>query len=361
VDVDLSYIDYQDGSYDSEVTGIANADLRYLFVPGRFEWVLVESFGQAELDPFAASTPDNRENVNFITTGPDLTVRLGSAAYMTLLGRYSATQFEESNFDDERLLGGLTIGRELSARSDLSLNVTVESVEFDDPLFGTDYYRRSAFLRYDVEGARTTLGLEAGYTEIDRGDVTSNSPLFALDISRTVSARSVLTLSAGVRSSDAASALRADGGGGGIPGGPDQTSSTDPFETRHVSIGWQFTTPRTQFSLSAGHEEDAYETTTLLDAEREIYQVMASRELTPRLSLRAQGSLFSSSFDVADQDDDETQLGLTLSWNATGRFFVDLELQHFNRDSSNPLTEYDETRAFLRFAWRNTRGTSGAR
>jgi hypothetical protein len=362
VDVDLSYYEYQDDAYDSEVTGRANADLRFLFVPGRFEWVLTDSFGQSEIDPFAASTPDNRENINYFTTGPDFTVRMGSAASLTLFGRYSATQFEESNFDDERVLGGLSLGRELSARSELSLNVTAESVEFDDQTAGTDYDRNSAFLRYDIEGARTTMGLEAGYTEIDDGDSTSNSPLFELDISRDLSARSVLTLRGGVRSSDAASALRAGNeAGGGSPSGPDHVSSTDPFETTHASLGWQFTTLRTTFSVSAGYEDDDYETSDLLNRERQNFQVSASRQITPRLSLRAQGTLFNSDYDTADQDDDETQFGLYLSWNATGRFFVEVDVENFNRDSSNPLSEYDETRAFLRFAWRNSGGASGAR
>jgi len=362
VDVDLSYYDYQDNAYDGEVTGMANADLRYLFVPGRFEWVLVDSFGQSELDPFAASTPDNRENINYFTTGPDITARIGSAGSLTLFGRYSATQFEESDFDDERLLGGLSFARELSARSNVSLNATAERVEFDDETVGSNYDRQSAFLRYEIEGARTTIAAEAGYTEIHDNDSTSSSPLFELDISRNLSPRSVLNFSGGIRSSDASSALRAGSElGGGFPGGPDQVSSTDPFETRQVSLGWNFTTPRTQLDLSAGYEEDRYESSSLLDRERRNYRASVSRQLTPRLTLRAQGSLIESDYSSADASDDETQLGLYLSWNATGRFFIEAEVENFNRDSSNPLTEFDETRAFLRFAWRSSRGASGAR
>lgn len=362
VDVDLSYFDYQDDTYDSEVTGIANADLRYLFVPGRFEWALIDSFGQAEMDPFAASTPDNRENVNYFTTGPDFTARLGSAGSLTLFGRYSATRFEESNFDDERLLGGLSFGRELSARSELSVNATAERVEFDDETAGSNYDRQSAFLRYDIEGARTTIGMEAGYTEIHDNGSTSSSPLFELDVSRDLSGRSVLTFNGGIRSSDASTALRSGiEAGGGLPTGPDQISSTDPFESRHAALGWHYTAQRTEFQLSVGYEENEYESSSALDRERQFLTASASRQLTPRLTLRAQGTVGSSDFNSADQDEDETQLGLYLSWNATGRLFVELEIENFSRDSSDPLTEFEETRAFLRLAWRNSGGASGAR
>lgn len=361
-DVDLSYIDYLDEAYDGEVTGMANADLRYLFVPGRFEWMLTESFGQGELDPFAASTPDNRENINYLTTGPDFTVHLGSVGSLTLFGRYSMTQFEESDFDDERLLGGLSLGRDLSARSNLSLNATTERVEFDDETAGSNYDRHSAFLRYEIAGARTTIGAEAGYSEIHDSGTTNGSPIFELDITRDLSARSALTLRGSLRSSDAASAMRAGNEfGGGSPGGPDQVSTTEPFDTTQVSLGWQFTTLRTTFTISAGYEEDDYDVSEQLNRERQNFQISASRQITPRLTLRARGSLFSSDYDTAGQDDDETQFGLQLSWNASGRFFVELDVDNFNRDSSNPLTEYDETRAFLRLAWRNSGGAAGAR
>ena len=99
----------------------------------------------------------------------------------------------------------------------------------------------------------------------------------------------------------------------------------------------------------------------LLGRDRKSFTASASRQLTPRLELRAQGSINNSDYDSANQDDDETQLGLYLSWNATGRFFVELEVEDFSRDSSNDLSEYDETRAFLRFAWRSSGGASGAR
>ena len=362
VEVDLSYYDYQDNTFDSEVSGMANADIRVNFVPQRFIWVLTENFGQTELDPFAASTPANRENINYFTTGPDLTVRLGSVGSLTLFGRYSMTTFEESNFDDERTLGGISLGRDLSARSNVSLNATAERVEFDNPAFGSDYDRQSAFLRCEVDGARTRIGAEVGYTEIhDSGD-TNSSPLLELDFARDLSERSTVTLLAGIRSSDAASALRAaPGAEGGIPSQPGQISSTDTFETSHARLGWQFNAQRTNIMLSAGTERDEYDNQNQLDLKRNSFQASAQRQITPRLRLRVQGTLSSTEFESTGQDDDETQFGLHLSWNVTGRLYVEVDVDKFDRKSTNALSEFDETRAFLRFAWRSAGGPSGAR
>lgn len=360
LNIDLDYFDYQDDTYDSEVTGRASADVMFRFVPERFEWILQDSFGQLEQDPFSASTPATRENVNFLTTGPDFTVRLGSVGNLTVSGRYSATQYEESPFDDERLLGGLSLEREFSERSRLSLNATSERVEFDDATTGSDYDRQSAFLRYDVDGARTRIGIEAGYTEIhDLGD-TSSSPLVELDIERDISPRSTVTLLAGIRSSDAATSLRTGLGSGAPVGAADPVSTTDPFETRHATLGWNFTTPRTTLRVAVGGEEDEYETQSLLDRERRHASLYAQRRISPRIELSALAALYETDFNATSQEDDETHFGIYLSWNVSGRLFIDLEAEKFDRESSNPLTEFDETRAFLRFTWRNRGGGAGA-
>lgn len=358
VDVDLSYFDYEDETYGGEVTGMAQADLRFLIVPGRFEWVLLDSFGQSQLDPFVPVTPDNLENFNYATTGPDVTLRLGSTGRITLFGRYSETQFEDSGLDDERLLGGLSLGRELSPRSEISLNATSERVEFDDPALAGGYDRQSAFIRYETEGARTNIGVEAGYTELHDNGSTNSSPLFEIEVSRELSARTSLTLRGTVRSSDASTALRGGEVGGGFPGVPEQVSTADPFETSQVSLGWNFVAQRTSVFLSATHDESRYESATSLDRQRQLYQALIRRQFTPRVSVAAQASHATTDYDSALQEDDDTQFGLSLSWNFTGRLFLDFSVNQFERDSTNPLTDFEETRAFVRLAWRSA-GTPG--
>lgn len=356
IQLDLSYFDYLDNTYDSEVFGSVQAELRLALVPDRIEWVIQDTFGQLEINPFEAATPLNRENVNYFTTGPDLRLRLGSAASLLLFGRLSVTDYEETSLDAERITAGLTLARELSSRNTLSFNAVTERVEFDDPTSGSNYDRHSAYLRYEATGARTRLAAEAGYTMLhDFGDST-DTPLFTLELERDLSPASTLTLSGGIRSTDAADALR-----GGTPTGafsfrPDAVSTADPFETRHASIGWRYQAQRTTMTLSGGWEEDAYETDTSLDRDRQILQATLERRLSQTLRLRLSGSLAQSDYGTAGFEDDETMLGLGLSWNASGRLFVELDADSIRHDSSNPLLDWDETRIFLRLAWRSTGG-----
>jgi hypothetical protein len=360
IDVNLAYYDYQDDTFDSEVLGIANADIRFDLVPDRISWIILENFGQNELNPFLAASPDNRENLNYFSTGPELNFRLGAVGELTVFGRYSLTDFGESNFDDTRVLVGAALSRDLSERSVVSLNATTERVEFDDEDFGSDYDRNSAYIGYQVEGARTRLAADVGYSIIhDRGD-TDGSPLLYLELERDLSQSSTLSLRGGVRSSDNATSLR-DGTspGGGIPDGPGDASTSVPFDLQHVTLGWEVIALRTQIGLMLGYEEEVYGTGLNLDRENVFLRGSAERLLTPRFSIRAQATLFETDFELNEQKDDEARYGLFLAWNVSGHLFLEADFEHLDRESTDVATEFDETRVFFRIAWRGSNRDSG--
>jgi hypothetical protein len=354
---DLSYIDYRNGTYESDLSGSAELSFRYKFLPDSFEWVVTDSFGQATFEPFEAQTPDTLENINYFTTGPDLGFRIGSVGELRALARYSMTSYEESDFNDERILGGLSLGRELSSRGTLSINATTERVEFEDPEFGSDYDRHSAYFGYEIESARTRVRAEAGYSEVhDVGD-SSGSPLLGLELARELSERSVLTLLAGIVSSDAASAMRfANVLGGSVPSRPEQISSTDTFESTYATLQWQFRAPRTTVALSVNYVDDAYVTLSELDRVGNFLFASVERQLTNRLTVGFEGAIDKSDYQTIDQDDEETRLGLYLTWNVAGRLYFEVYGESFDRSSTNPLSEYEETRVFATLSWRDQGG-----
>jgi len=354
IEADLSYFDYLSDTFESQLLGVADADIRFNLVPERFRWVLIGNFGQTQIDPFVPIIPSNIEDIAYLTTGPDLGFGLGTRGSLWIFGRYSFTDYQESNFDDERLLGGVALARESSARSRLSLNATIERIEFDDPDFGTDYDRQSVFARYEFDGARTRIAADAGYAEIQGLERPSGAPLLEINVERDISEQSIVELLAGTRSSDAATSLRAGNSfGGPNPGIEGEVSSADPYVTDHALLDWQFTAPRTEIMLSAGYENDVYENQSELDRERYVYTAFAERGILPRLSMRVRAMFNSYEFVESGQENDETEYGLGLIWNISGRLFAEGEVYRFERDSTDIATQYDETRFFLRFSWRN--------
>lgn len=347
VNVDLSYFEYLDNTYDSEVVGIADGTVNLAIIPDRFVWVFQDSFGQAQSDPFAPITPDNRENLNYFTTGPDFTLRLGSANSVRVFGRYSLTNYETSPLDADRRSAGIALVRAISESSDVSLNYTAEEVDFDNAL-SEDYDRRSAYLNYTIDGARTRIiaNLGQSWLERDNDNQEDSGALVDITVSRDISASSTLRLSVAKQFTDAGSALRGQLAGQ-TAGSPDITATSDPFENRSVTVGWDFARNRTGISLAASWNEDRYEEQTLLDRTRKVYDANVSRQMSRTLQLGLRAMFTDEEYDNTGLSSDELNVGASLTFTPGRLIDYSLTFDRYDRDTSNGTGEFVENRAFF--------------
>jgi hypothetical protein len=350
--VDLDYVEYLDDTYEGEVVGTADANFIFGIVPERLLWQVQDSFGQAQGDPFQPVTPDNSENVNYFTTGPDLVLNVGAQNSLRLFGRYSTTNYEETDLDGESTSAGLALSRELSGASRVGLNGSWDDNEFDNPL-NTGYERRSAFMSYDFTGGRTQISTQLGYTWIELADGTENGgELVELSVTREVSSSSTLVLTAGSSFSDSSGALRGMTSGGGGPGSGGQVLATsDPYESRDISLSWDFRRNRTGISLGVAREKTDYEVQTDFNRTRISYDATFSRQLQSTLELMFTGRYMEDEYDVSAVGYDDTQLTAALTWNLSRQLGVRFSLEHYGRGSSLPGGDYDERRAYVTFTW----------
>ena len=85
----LALLKYLGGTYGTEPTGYLDGTAYLKLVPGFFTWIARETYTQVQIDPFAPVTPNNVENVNYITTGPRFTMRPTLRTSVTLDALYS--------------------------------------------------------------------------------------------------------------------------------------------------------------------------------------------------------------------------------------------------------------------------------
>jgi len=351
-DIDLSYFEYMDNTYDSEVLGTANGTLGLAIVPETLQWVFQDSFGQAQSDPFAPSTPETRENLNYFSTGPDLTVRLGSTGFGRLFGRWSTTAYERSPLDADRTTGGVAFGRRASPRSEVSLNAVTESVDFDQAI-NTDFDRDSVYVGWNLDASRTVIDAQVGYTWLQRdgADQTGNA-LVNVVVTRDLTASSVLALTLGTQLGDAGDSLRTELQGGVVGGGGSQiTATADPFENRVVSLEWRYLRGRNGFSLGASWNKDDYETQRQLNRKRMAYTASLTRQLATTLDFELLGTLEHEDFDTLTVDADELRMQALLNWRAWRTMGIRLSAERYDRDTSNGTGEYEENRVFLTLAY----------
>lgn len=353
VDAQLEYVDYASGTFDSEVTGGLNAYFELSLVPRRFYWLLRENFGQRQQNPFAALTPNNREYVNFITTGPQVDLVSSSRNVVRAQLVYSRVDFEESLSDNERFGGALQFSRIVRRGHTLSLIGSVEGVEFaDDVTVGTDFDNNQVYVRYESLGTSTELELDVGYTEIDTDGEKSDAVLFRLDWSRQISPFSSWRLLAGSDFSDSGSVFRLfQEELGDLNVTANVVNNPNPFLNHYASTDFSYSRGRSESSFVLALIQAEFEDNTGTDRDTVLagfrFQMDFSDRFFGGLRLEAR----SVEFKDLDRKSDSIAGALTLGYRIGSYTDLSLQYQYTSRNDTVALNEYDENRIFLRASY----------
>lgn len=353
---DLAYFEYLDDTYDSEVLGNFMGNARFGIVPDRFEWVVSDNYGQVLSDPFAPATPDNRENINYFTTGPDVVFAFGSQNRLTLGARYANTVYEDSPFDSDGYSAQLGFSHLISTASSLAFTARAQQVDYDDDALNADYDQADAFATYAISGARTHLSIDLGYTQLDRDAATDKEDgvLARLNVSRRVSPASTATLTAGHEFQNSAGAFattQGSGAAGGLSAVPGRQTA-QPFTSDYATLGWNFSRVRTGFSLNASVNKQSYEDAPELDQTVTMLSAQFTRALSQRSTLALHGTYSKGDFSQSDPeqpsgDYTDTNIGLNFSWRLSRAWSLSATYDYFHRNTDSAVGGYDENRYWL--------------
>ncbi len=349
-------IKYFNDTIDDEVVGQLDGSLTWWAVPERFAWVVENVYGQVATDPFQPISPENRENTNFFSTGPDWYIPFGERMRAYLGGRYGMARYELSDTDSDRLVGTAGIDRAVSSTSRLGLQVSSESVDFDSAL-QSDFDRQEAYARYEfsrdqqTDGLPSGLTVNAGYTWLDGDAGDDSAPLIEVLYSKALSSSVRVGLELASRFSDAGLEFAA----GGLPGsGPGTDPGVIPqagvYEERSGLATIDFQRQRTTLGFAVRLADESYETDTL-DRQRYDLRLTAERRMTRRLTGSA-GVLWSrNQYESGglDREDTDTEYRLELRRELGQRSSIAVIGLYASRSSDDPLVEFDETRGYLVF------------
>jgi len=357
---DFSYFDYLQNAYGSQVIGRFDGISHFAIIPERLTWALQDDFGQMALDPFTPTTPANLENVNYLSTGPDLTLRLGSTSFLNLSARYARAQYATSPYNSNRWLGSLAWGLQLSARSTVSLNADTERVQFENTIVNSDFDRTNAYVRYAVEGARTVLSVDLGATTISQNGSSTTGGLAKIELTRKISAAAKLTLSAGHDLTDASTSFSSlQSGASGVVGTAPAAQSSNNYTSNYASVGWQYRRNRTTVGISGRWEKDTYGAQPALDYTRSGVELSVQRRLTRSFTAQLVGHYYKTDYvhaivaPVAGSSDYEDGLiAAGLSWRHGRALEVRLRYEHTSRVAPGTELGYGENRGMLTVGYR---------
>jgi hypothetical protein len=290
INSDLSAVKYFGGTYPVEPLGYLNALGELKLVPGLFTWIGRETYTQLLINPLAPATPDNLENLNYVTTGPRFTFRptLRTAVTLDLLYSYVDSHSPSPlyvNIDNHRYGENLKIERAFSSVASLYLKESYQKVDFTDTELNNDFTLAQGTAGYKLEAARTVLDVSAGYTQLRQLDVpvtvqsvigsiehqqtdTYNAPAWRLNLSRLITPNQRLSLIASQQLVDFATGTQLDF---------DQVVPTfvapevavgAPFTQRTFGVDWRLQASRTTLDVALQDLSQHYRLT--LSNERDL-------------------------------------------------------------------------------------------
>ena len=347
VAANIDYLDYLHDSYSPGVIGNFLGDARVNLFPDRLTWDFADNFGQQQINPLAPVTPANRENVNYFTTGPDLTLPLGSALKLLLDARYSNVNYQTSPLSSNRYSESVGLRRDLSSASYMSFSVSDEEIHFDDGNINPSYDQQEAYFRYHGEGIRTKVNVDFGAERLQLPEGSSSLPMIRAELTRRLSPFMSLIFTGGHEYSDAGDDFRLMqtlGGANLVTQAVQPTYS--PFTNNYATLEWKYTRERTGFGFQVGHFTMDYiahsALSNALNEERTTFAANATRHLTPNLQADVIFSFERDDFQQALGNSNLLTGTLQLTWRATRRVSVVSEYDHARRQSELRTTQYQD-------------------
>jgi hypothetical protein len=361
----FTYLDYIQGAYSGQLIGRFDGAAHLALIPERLSWVLQDDFGQVAVDPFAPQTPGNLENVNYVSTGPDLALRLGGTGFLNMSARVARAEYATSPFNSNRLQGSFAWGLHLSAQSSVSVNGDTERVLFENTVVNTDFERTNGFLRYEVQGARTGFSADLGATRVSeggQGGQATTGPLARINLTRKLSSASQLTLSVGRDLTDGSTSFSTlQSGAIGVVGTAPAALTSASYTSEYGSVLWQYERNRTTVNVSARWGKDVYNGAPQFDVTRDGAEFRVQRQITRALNAEILGRFYKTVYlnpiaaftllNGAINFDDEL-IGGALTWRHGRGLEVKLRVDHSARTTPGVDSGFRENRVFLTVGYR---------
>jgi len=349
----LFYHDYQDGPYSSETLPALDVSALFRVTEQSLSWFFEGNVGQQSIDPFQPVTPDNRENLSYLTTGPSFFFPMGPRFSFRADLSYSEIDYEEQPLDSSRKGGQVSFVRQINPTRSLSLNVRGERTDFDfDALFAS-IDRYDAFLQFSSEGSRNEVTVELGWSLSERSSVRTEEPLVNVDWRRQVSQATSLDIELGSRVSDSADSFRGNQQDSIDLGDvQNQQGVTDPFREDYVGMSMTYGANRTNLTVGGRWiDEDYVSTLTLRD--REMLRLFAnlSRELGRAWEFGLFARHNKHDYQALAREDEDFHTGASLTWRQLRTIEIELRFDRIDRSSTVAADEFTENRAYLGFRY----------
>lgn len=352
LNVDLTYMNYLDNTFADEIVGGGDLNVDLTLVDERLSWTVEDNFGQQLGDPFASTNPGNRENVNYLTTGPTLTLPLSSRNSIGLDLMYSAVNYEVRPFDNKGGLVALRLDRQISRGRTLSLNGRARNINYEGESLAPDIDILETYLRFAGDDNRGNFNVDIGLTELSVANGKSSGLLVRANWLRQVSPFATLNASASSQYSEQGDLFRYSQGRS-VPFALTQNIDGfgNAFRNYAVDVDYALNRERSRLRFGVGWRQEDYQLGFARDRDILRATFFVERDVTRNIFVNVGLRLFNRAYKYIDREDTDTRASMSIGYRFGPAFRADVEYNYVRRKSTNAIDEYRENRAILNLTY----------
>jgi hypothetical protein len=164
----LSYNHYTQNTFNNQHYFRLGADANWQMIRDRFEWALQDYYTQRSVNSLDADTPDNTQDTNVFTFGPNIYLPLSGRHRLTVRPSYRNFYYEESDTDNQQYALQTTWIYRMYRTLNVGLGGGVTRVEYDDERRNPNYTSSNIHLELSGRRVRSEYNINLGATHIDR-------------------------------------------------------------------------------------------------------------------------------------------------------------------------------------------------
>jgi hypothetical protein len=352
LETDLQYRRYSLPDLEDETLGALEAFADVAIVREKFDWTFGDSFGQGRTDPFSAVGPENRENINIFTTGPEVDLPLGPRTSMSLDALYGDRTYEDTKtLDATSMAYELGVFRETGPVNRIGLFVSNNDVEYDVGTLSYDIV--SAGVRYERTLATGEVLAEVGRNELRMNGTTEDGPRLNFAWRRGIGAHSRLSLSATREFTDSSAmfALTAEA----PPSVSDPENAVlapDAMEQKRIELFYELEGAKSRMSIGLAANEDRFRLDPTLDNDSASARLELERRIGTRLTIGIAAENVRRDFVDRLGEDGERLTEFTLDHRIGRRLTFEAIAGTYSRRAAD---SFDETRYQVGLSFRPAR------
>lgn len=354
IEGNLEYRDYRDDATTDGTAGDLSAVADLHLIEDRLDFRFENRFQQVRTEELDPQTPDNTEDVNTFSMGPDLRFDPSPVDQLTFGARYGNTYFERGN-DSERWGLGAIWSHRLSTLNEIAVNLQRQDISFTESNGNpSDYTLDEVGIGGTHRLARGEVSLTGGQRRIEQDNGNVIERAFArFDWAYTPTRRTEFDLTAQTGLTDTGVRLLGRNTESVELPAADAFNNDDIVTLSEVRALLTRRGAKLDVTLGGLVAEEDFETgNTQLDRERYGASLGLEYPLTPvdRLEWGIRGER--SDYLLLNRRDDDFTTSIRLRHLLGRNMFVEGGYLYWQRDSSAAGSSFEENRVFLAAGYR---------